>query len=225
MARELKVRHGVECFVVRNPTAEYLDLPDRTFRPMDRSKPVALLYTGAVYAVNQDTVENVLHGVESIDDPQIRLVLYTAQSELFDDSTFSRAHLDVREHVPPREIEKVQQDADILLLPFTFHANAEPLIRTSGTAKLADYLASGRPLLAIAPSGSLLVDYLTRNDCGFVCTGNEPARIAARLREIVNDQDRCAEVCANALRCAVRDFSPGAASAAFQNAVASGSVA
>ncbi len=219
MASELESRYGSECVIVRNPTAAPVSNASWAYRRIDGSKPISLLYTGAVYAVNESTVKSVLRGVQGLQQTQVRLVLYTAQTGFLDKGDDAHERLELNEHVPPYEIARIQEDADILLLPFTFDPKARTLIATSGTAKLADYLASGRPVFAVAPADTFIVDYLVSNNCGFVCTSDRPEDISVVLKAIYEDQERCALICTNARRCAARDFSPDDAAAAFMEAV------
>lgn len=59
---------------------------------------------------------------------------------------------------------------DLLLVPVAFHASTQFYADTSFPSKLADYTASGRPVLAIAPRGSTTWDYCSQNKNAILVT-------------------------------------------------------
>jgi glycosyltransferase involved in cell wall biosynthesis len=71
-----------------------------------------------------------------------------------------------------------ERAADLLLLV----ANTTPGAQATVPGKLFEYLASGRPVLAIAPSESATADVLARTGGGWLADGSDPEAVYRQLR-------------------------------------------
>jgi glycosyltransferase involved in cell wall biosynthesis len=219
MAREIHERYGRTTHIVRNPCSD-----DSLFEPLTEADTGAIerfeiIFTGAAYHVNLDAIELLIDAIERVDDCDIRLVLYTAQADALRGSSIDRERVVLRGHIPPPDVARTQASAGALLIPFTFDERAATLVRTSATAKLADYLASGRPVLALGPGDSYVAEYLRAHDCGYVADRNDPDMVAAVLRELVHDVRHRVEVSNNAIARARIDFDRVSAQDAFLDAI------
>lgn len=87
---------------------------------------------------------------------------------------------DIVEHgfVPQAKAVEAMAEADILLLTMT-----DPSF-TSG--KIYDYLATGKPILAISPRGGEVDDVLRETGAGWLADPNEPDSIRQALLEILD---------------------------------------
>ncbi len=72
-------------------------------------------------------------------------------------------------HVPHREAIAAQRESDLLLMVNTDRSGHYAL-----AAKLLEYMASGRPVLAIVPGGSVMADCVRKSNTGMVA---EPGRV------------------------------------------------
>ena len=188
MQRELLNRYQKRSFVVRNPTPRIRSQAQAAPFPYDDGE-IKLVFTGAIYHLNYDIFRNVIAAIGRLDHPNVRLHLYTAQPA--DDLVrqgLTGKHVVIHSHLPPAEVLEAQCSADILLIPFSFQPAAAGIVRTSGTAKLADYLMSGRPVVAICHQNSFLAWYLTKFECGIAITSEGPAAIAESLQTIIRDE-------------------------------------
>ncbi len=61
-------------------------------------------------------------------------------------------------------------------------------------SKLYSTLAAGRPILVLAPDGSDAARVVRRLDCGVVVDPDDPAAVAAVIRELARDPDRIAQM-------------------------------
>ncbi len=185
MAREVFRRHRRDALIVRNVCARRLTempAPDRV-EPGDRGRvrDMMLLYTGAVYHVNVNTLRMVITALEHIESPGLRLHLFTAQPEEYLQSQgIGGSRVVHHPHAPYEEVEQVQRTADILLIPFDFDSPAAEVIRTAAPGKLGDYLSSGTPILAVVPGDTFVAWYLRRYDCGLVVDRADTDAVAAR---------------------------------------------
>lgn len=173
------------CHLVRNPMPGN-HLPDAVLPFPYNGRSVRLVFTGAVYHLNYAVFRAIRQAVEDLTDIDATLHLYTAQSH----EDLRRERLDgpkvvLHQHAKPEEIIEAQSQADILLIPFNIDPASNELVRTSATAKLADYLATGRPILAVVTEDSFLASFLERQRAGVVVCTNEPRDIADGVRRIV----------------------------------------
>lgn len=87
------------------------------------------------------------------------------------------AHIVEHGFVPQAKAVEAMAEADLLLLTMT-----DPSF-TSG--KIYDYLATGKPILAISPRGGEVDDVLAETGAGWLADPSEPGSIQAALTEIL----------------------------------------
>jgi glycosyltransferase involved in cell wall biosynthesis len=151
MADELRSRYGVDASVLPHcvDVQRYrgVTCPARSDR-----NPFRLLYTGSIYGAQAGAIRNVLSAIQSQTDDWASLTIFTGQSsEELDRQGISGPRLFVERAVAPEAIPGVLSMADGLLLPFSFDEQERVVVSTSLPTKLADYLASGIPILLHAP--------------------------------------------------------------------------
>jgi len=88
-----------------------------------------------------------------------------------------KSHIVEHGFVPQHQAVEAMAEADILLLTMT-----DPSF-TSG--KIYDYLATGKPILAISPKGGEVDDVLRETGAGWLADPNEPGSIRDALLEIL----------------------------------------
>lgn len=109
-----------------------------------------LLYAGSLNA--RYGILNLLEAFESIDDPEIRLVLCGAgDSENEVEVAAARdARIDYRGRVSREQALDLQREATILVNP---RSNEEEFTKYSFPSKILEYLSSGRPVVAYMLDG------------------------------------------------------------------------
>lgn len=208
---ELAERVSSPITIVRNPVQ--LDLyetlrarvPACDYGPR-RSWSIA--YTGSIYEAQLDAVTNCARGVDLLRGGgiDVRLHLYTAQSEASLQAQGIPDSVHVHPTVKPLDASRVQCEADILLLPLAFATRYPELIRTSAPGKLGEYLASGRPILVHAPADCFLSRFATEQRWGLVCDTPDESRIARSIERIIREPQLRTELSQGAL-VASRQFS------------------
>ena len=121
--------------------------------------------------------------------------------------------------MPNKEILAVMERADLLFLPLAFDSPYPEVIRTSSPGKFGEYLQSGVPILAHAPDDSYVIDYIRRNDCGFVESSRDIGALAGMLRIALYDDRLRVKKVTNAYT-AAKEFSPELSLDAFNRALA-----
>jgi glycosyltransferase involved in cell wall biosynthesis len=206
---EYKRRYGVKCALVRNPgDRKELEKPVHPCWPATEGK-IKITYTGAVYHANYDCFQNLVRALDGLREPPIELHIFTSQTEeQLAAQGISGERVYIHSHVPYREILKHQRKADILFLPLAFETPINEVIRTSAPGKLAEYLASGRPVLAHVPADSFVAYYLTKHQCGILASKNDVADLQEHIRKLVHDEDLRRVITRNARQRAQLDFDP-----------------
>lgn len=213
LADEIRARHGIECVVIRNPALS-LAQPEGTARP-DTRAPV-IVYTGAVYHVNYGAFRTLVAALEMLPGIKPRLAIYSAQDRLqLEREGLRGPAVGLHPHVDPVEAARLQQNADVLFIGFSFDSDVPVIVRTSAPGKLGDYLASGRPILALVPSDSFLARYLREHECGLVVDRDDPEVLAIALKRLLQEPGLAERLARNALERARSEFAPEVAAARF----------
>ena len=96
-----------------------------------------------------------------------------------------------RDEVKPEDIPSVMAEADVAFMLPSFEPDMRHIVETSIPSKIAEYLASGVPILAHAPSNSTVARYCRRYGCGLVV--DEPNEDALRSALVALGQRCCAK--------------------------------
>jgi glycosyltransferase involved in cell wall biosynthesis len=208
MARELKRRHQRGSVLIRNPALQVAPgIGNR--RNTGTGKAPVVLYTGAIYHVNATAFRTLLRGMRSLETLAPRLHIYTAQPvAMLRSLGIDGPDVKTHGHVDPETAFGLQGRADVLFMGFAFDSQIPTVVRTSAPGKLGDYLASGRPILALAPPDSYLAEFLRGHRCGLVVDRDEPELVARALKRLLTDEDLAEGLVENALRVAQAEFAP-----------------
>ncbi len=161
MVTRYRDRFGVEgefLFYYLDPTP-YLQASAARVRLSDDGV-LRLVYTGAINTMFFDTMrylcEQINRGME-VHGRRVALNIYGSGMP----AGFEGPHVSYRGLVPPEAIPGVLASADACLVGVTFSRRDDlvKLVTTSLYTKTIDYLASGRPVLIVAPSYTAEVRY------------------------------------------------------------------
>lgn len=204
--------------LVRNPAS---DAAFARLAPPDNegpSAPRSIVYTGSVYHAQGDAFRNLIRALDALSG-RYRLDVYSSQSEAdFATHGVQGPHVFRHDHVADTHVHRVQRDAAVLFLPLAFDSGIPEVIRSSAPAKMAEYLASGRPILVHAPKDSFVASFFRQEECGVVVDEPDPARLAEALIKMADDALLRATIAQNAARVAPM-FRADAARKAFSAAV------
>jgi glycosyltransferase involved in cell wall biosynthesis len=110
--------------------------------------------------------------------------------------------LRVERSVAPEKLPDVLATADALLLPFSFEEQQRAVVSTSLPSKVADYLASGVPVLVHAPPYATITSLATNEGWAEVVDEPSIARLAAALQHLATNKSLRKRYAENALRIA-----------------------
>ncbi len=207
ICEEYRKRYGAQCALVRNPGESSKLGQTASFPWPSEQGKIKIVYTGAVYHANYDCFQNLIKALDDLQDFQVELHIFTFQtaSELEKQGIHGEKVV-VHSHLPYPEITEHQLKADILFLPLAFETPIDEVIRTSAPGKLAEYLASGRPVLAHVPANSFVAYYFEKYHCGLVARENDPSRLKEYLVDLIRNEDLRHIITRNACQRALLDF-------------------
>ena len=163
-----------------------------------------LTYLGSLNSTVQDAIEFVAKTVRSgsaerVVRRPVRFRLYTqAGEELIRRWGLSDSRIEVLPWVAEDKVDSVLAEADALLLPFSFAPVERVRVRTSFPTKTADYLASGVPIIVLAPPESTTAEYARETGSAIVVDGLDEQRFASALASIAENSGHVRDVLARA---------------------------
>lgn len=96
------------------------------------------------------------------------------------------------------EMPKIQSEADILFLPFSWNTSAPDIIKTASPGKLTDYLIAGKPILIYAPEYSFISNYAKKNKFAEVVNEENRDKLKEAIIKIISNQEYSEQLVANA---------------------------
>ena len=221
LADDLRLRlPHADIAIVRNPVGSAAFAPPASDGGWGEETGDAgtLLYTGSVYSAQASAFRNLLAALAELDG-RFHLNVYTAQSA---DQMVAHGVCgpEVR-HLPHTSQDvalELQKRADILFLPLAFVSPIPEVVRSSAPAKLGEYLASGRPILAHAPRGSFVSELLKTHQAALVVDQPDPALLKEALLALATDEALGKRLVVSAQRLA-REFHVDRARDAFLAAI------
>lgn len=151
--------------------------------PPPRPDRFRVLYTGTFYGHRTPTtflkaIELVLaDGRVAREDLEVLLVGHTGAGTARDER--SQSQVRVIEHRPYREVLSLYREAAVLLLVIPRAGGAG-----NHTGKIFNYLATGRPILALAPEPNIAADLIRASRSGLVVPPDDPVSVARALTEL-----------------------------------------
>lgn len=223
MSREYWVRYGYDFTPIYN-SVEMEAWPPRP--PRDPGNGLRVVYSGSIFDTAQrDALFDVRDAVRALRDRGV-----DARLEVFSND-WSKPHLQAALHRPPasslgplvpmEEVRANLQSADVLVMPLSFDEVAKSYLRLSMPGKLAEFMASGTPILAYGPPGTVQVDFVREHDAALVVDHPSVPDLAAALDRLRTDAGLRDRLSGRARAVAAEVFSLPVVRARFERAVCS----
>jgi glycosyltransferase involved in cell wall biosynthesis len=190
LRREYRRTYDVEATVLHNPCelSRYQANPEHN--RANNEKEITILYTGAIYEAHYDAFQNLIQALHTLDRPEVRLHIYTPQSESrLRANNISGEYVTYHKNQPIFMMPEIQQRADILFLPLAFNSPYPEIVKTASPGKIGELLAAKRPVLVHAPADSFVSWYFNQHSCGLVVSENDPVELAKGIERLVSDQN------------------------------------
>jgi hypothetical protein len=143
---------------------------------------------------------NLISAMRELEDIPVRLHLYVpnADEEL---KRIATTRKNVRVAAAPQsEMPDIQCGATILFLPLSWHTRSPGVIATATPGKLADYLASGRPMLIHAPPYAYINEYARREQFAQLVDEERIDKLSGAVRKLIFDVQYSRRLIENAKR-------------------------
>ena len=139
-----------------------------------------IVYTGSIYAANEDAIISFINASKKVND--VEVVFCTP---------YSRDYLEGINvgFLPKKECQRLQEDADVLFLPLSFRSSYSDEIKCAFPCKSLEYLAAGKPVLAVVPEKSYMEELIEGNGVGIVVTELSERKIADAI-ELLKDEKK-----------------------------------
>ncbi|MDQ3816832.1 MAG: glycosyltransferase [Acidobacteriota bacterium] len=148
-----------------------------------------LLYTGSIYGAQIGAVRNVLKAIQSQPKRQWSLVIYTSQQpSTLTSQGIEGPGLRIEPAVPVEAMPDILATADALLLPFSFEEKERSVVSTSLPSKIADYLASGVPVLVHAPPYATVTSLASEEGWALVVSEESTEQLNEALGRLASDK-------------------------------------
>jgi glycosyltransferase involved in cell wall biosynthesis len=183
MAEHYAGKHGLSCEVIATPIDPGPEPGPRHAAAPGESRE--LLLAGAVYWAQEEAVRRVLGAAAAVDG--LRTTMLGDESALRERGfTPDRFEPEVGGEDFRRRIAA----ADLLFLGLSLSSPHPDVVRTATPARLADYMASGRPILVHAPPGAHVSRYARTEAFAEVMDQPDEGLLAEALREMLADPRR-----------------------------------
>jgi glycosyltransferase involved in cell wall biosynthesis len=216
MADSYKARYGAPAHTIYPLRAS--DVPDFAVpaEPAPANlRPFTVAYAGTIY--NPTYARAVADTARLVDRMGGRVLVYTdgAGTTTLAGSSMASSAV-IREMVSPAELVcQLRRDADLLLVPMSFEADAHNM-EVSFPSKLAEYTATGLPILVWGPTYCSAVRWARENGgAAEVVDQQDTNAIAAAIGELVANPAYRRELGSRSLEVGTRLFSHAAVSREF----------
>ncbi len=198
MSREYWVRYGYDFTPIYN-SVDMEVWPPRP--PRDPGNGLRVVYSGSIFdSTQRDALLDVRDAVRALRDRGV-----DARLEVFSND-WRKPHLQaalerppastLRALVPMEQIRENLQGADVLVMPLSFDEVAKSYMRLSMPGKLAEFMASGTPILAYGPPGTVQMEFVREHDAALVVDHRSVPDLADALDRLRTDaalRDRLSE--------------------------------
>jgi glycosyltransferase involved in cell wall biosynthesis len=149
-----------------------------------------IVFTGSAYPANEDAILCFLKAAKKVSNVEIVFAVRYKEKYL---EKFSVGFL------PKKECWKLQRSADVLFLPLSIKSSYPEEMKCAFPIKALEYLAAGKPILAVVPAGSFMEEFIRRNEVGIVVTELSEKKIIDAIEKL-KDKERREYFSKNALK-------------------------
>lgn len=194
MGQEYEKRYGVEFLTFHNPVEldKWMGSPETCKVP---KKEYSVLYAGRTGFGIDSSLRNFADALELFNKEsaiKIKFYIQTAEELQWPENYLYSFH---RKLIPYNELPNLFQQMDFLLLPCDFSDSAIKYLKYSMPTKAPEYMASGTPIIILAPDQTAIYKYGQENGFALMIDRGNPDYICKKLKEFVFDQKAKIENC------------------------------
>ncbi len=173
--------------------------------------PYKFVYTGNIYAGRWESLEMVGRALDKINLIGEKGILYIYSKNILT-SKMKRVLSEIKSikymgAIPASDVNRVQNDSDILVHVESFRIRAKLSTRLSFSTKLIDYFAKGKCILAVGDQKSASIEYLKNNNAAIVV--DDLDKIQEQIKNLIDNPQIIEEYGLNAWKCGERNHQIG----------------
>jgi glycosyltransferase involved in cell wall biosynthesis len=135
---------------------------------LKRDSKLQIIYTGSIGSPHEEAMHTFLRAAAKLDDVEVHIA-----SILGKDSIKKHFYQYVRPEMnlgflPKKECIELQKGADVLFLPLFADSICPEEIQVAFPCKLLEYMAAGKPILALVSRGSFVESFVNKYEVGLV---------------------------------------------------------
>jgi len=199
MADEYKIRYNKNFITFHNPVdIDFWKKHQKANYALNSSPTI--LYAGRIGLGIDSSLEMIAKVIQSINlnlNMSIRFLLQTAEKPEWSNRYSCVVH---NNFVPYSELPKRFAEADFLILPYDFSRKSIKYIKYSMPTKATEYMASGTPIIVIAPEETAIAKYAKKYELAKVITNNDTNKISEEIRHLIEDQELRKRIAQNAVK-------------------------
>lgn len=167
-------------------------------KPKD-SQCIKIVFTGAIYAMNLDAMQNLIKAVNLISEKDVRVTICTSiNPEWLKAKGICGPKVDTFFAETRQDLYSIQRQADILFLPMGFNTPFPEESKTAFPTKIFDYMLANRPILVHAPPDSFLAKKAREEGFGLVIDALDPVRLKEGILELYYNKGLADQLCERA---------------------------
>ncbi len=176
--------YGITAVVINNPIPKEAEAP-LAIHGSPVGNPPVMLYPGSIYWAQADSIRAVSKALEGTG---IELHIYTPQSaEQIARLGIGGRQVKVFPQLPSVEIIQKERASDILLVALSFSRRGRRVLNTASPGKFSEFLASGTPILAVAPAHSFITETSQNRQLALAVPTLDSNEIKAFLQRLLAD--------------------------------------
>ena len=199
MADEYKIRYNKNFITFHNPVnIDFWKQHQKVDYKLGSSPEI--LYAGRIGLGIDSSLETIAKVIQSINvnlKMSIKFILQTAEKPEWSNRYSCVVH---NSFVPYSELPKIFAEADFLILPYDFSRKSIKYIKYSMPTKATEYMASGTPIIVIAPEETAIAKYAKKYELAKVITNNEINNIAEEIRHLIENEELRKRIAQNAAK-------------------------
>lgn len=164
---------------------------DCEFEKTEKKLPLKMVYTGNLFIGRDKSIVKVVDAIKKINQNGTRIELDIYSHIQLSKKLKKKLNVEgcssFKGAVPISEVQKIQNEADIVLFVEGLDAFNKNKARLSFSTKLTDYFKSGKCIFAVGPANIAPIDYLSENQAAVVATSKK--EIYDKLLDLVENTE------------------------------------
>lgn len=181
-------RRGIRNTAVLPPSidlADYAAYDSRSPRLERDSRKLQIIYTGSICQPQEEAVLTLLKAANKLDDVEVHIASPSGKGWMKEHVYKYVRKMNVG-FLPKKECIALQRSADVLFLPLSKDSIYPEEVEVAFPCKLLEYLAAGKPILALVPRGSFVESFTNKYEVGVVVNDLSVDKTVAAINLLKN---------------------------------------